>query len=92
MKSILILSLTILSLNTFAQSTKAVQAVVPESAQITKNHKRMKKEEAAKKAAEAPCDTKEDVLKKLEEKKKASTESGKGFSLQGKTDTGCTIK
>lgn len=43
--------------------------------------------------AEAPCDTKEDLLKKLEEKKKAEAEAAKpkGFSLQG-GDTGCTIK
>ncbi|MBC7427995.1 MAG: hypothetical protein H7336_05245 [Bacteriovorax sp.] len=91
MKAVLVLSLMILSLNVYSQSTKAVQAVVPESAQINKDHKKAKKE-AAKKVAEAPCDTKEDLLKKLEEKKKASAESGKGFSLQGKTDTGCTIK
>lgn len=43
--------------------------------------------------AEAPCaDTKEDVLKKVEEKKKSQALVGKGFSLQGSTDTGCSIK
>lgn len=43
--------------------------------------------------AEAPCDSKEDILKKLEEKKKAEAASAapKGFSLQG-GDTGCSIK
>ncbi len=84
MKVLLILSLTILSMNVYSE-TKAVKAVIPESARIAKAYKE-------RKAAEAPCDTKEDVLKKLEEKKKASAESGKGFSLQGKTDTGCSIK
>ncbi|MDD4975597.1 MAG: hypothetical protein PHY93_14670 [Bacteriovorax sp.] len=39
----------------------------------------------------APCDSKEDILKKLEEKKKAEAESGKGFSLQG-GNTGCSVK
>lgn len=56
-----------------------------------------KKVEAVKEVkgvkVEAPCDTKEDLLKKLEEKKKAEAEAAKpkGFSLQG-GDTGCTIK
>jgi hypothetical protein len=89
MKKLVILSLMLVSVSAFSQSTKAVRAVVPESAQINK----AKKTADAKAAtAEAPCDTKEDVLKKLEEKKKAAAETGKGFSLQGKTDTGCTIK
>ena len=39
----------------------------------------------------APCDSKEDILKKLEEKKKAEAESGKAFSLQGGS-TGCSVK
>jgi len=39
----------------------------------------------------APCDSKEDILKKLEEKKKAEEEKGKGFSLQGGS-TGCSVK
>jgi hypothetical protein len=45
-------------------------------------------------AVVAPCDSKDDILKKLEEKKKAeSMEAGKpkAFSLQG-GDTGCKIK
>jgi len=43
--------------------------------------------------AVAPCDSKEDLLKKLEEKKKAeaASEKPKAFSLQG-GDTGCSIK
>jgi len=85
-----ILSLMLVSVSAFSQSTKAVQAVIPESAQVNK----AKKVADAKKAtAEAPCaDTKEDVLKKLEEKKQAQAKANKGFSLQGATDTGCTIK
>lgn len=83
MKKLAILSLMLVSGSSFSQSTKAVQAVVPESAQINK----------AKKTAEVPCaDSKEDVLKKLEEKKQAQAKMNKGFSLQGNTDTGCTIK
>jgi hypothetical protein len=89
MKKLVILSLMLVSVSAFSQSTKAVRAVVPESAQINKAKKTA---DAKTAAAEAPCDTKEDVLKKLEEKKKAAAETGKGFSLQGKTDTGCTIK
>ncbi len=83
MKKLVILSLMLVSVSAFSASTKAVRAVVPESAQIVKD----------KKIAEAPCDdTKEDLLKKLEEKKKAQAKANKGFSLQGSTDTGCTIK
>lgn len=47
------------------------------------------KEASVKK--DVPCDSKEDILKKLEEKKKAEAEKGKGFSLQG-GDTGCSVK
>lgn len=45
----------------------------------------------------APCETKEDILKKLEEEKKAREaakalgDKPKGFSLQG-GNTGCTVK
>lgn len=90
MKRLVILSLMLVSVSAFSQSTKAVRAVVPESAQINK----AKKAADAKVAtAEAPCaDSKEDVLKKLEEKKQAQAKANKGFSLQGNTDTGCTIK
>lgn len=89
MKKLVILSLMLVSVSAFSQSTKATRAVVPESAQINK----AKKTADAKAAtAEAPCDSKEDVLKKLEEKKQAQAKANKGFSLQGNTDTGCTIK
>jgi hypothetical protein len=41
---------------------------------------------------EVPCaDSKEDVLKKLEAEKKAKALSGKGLSLQGAKDTGCSL-
>lgn len=90
MKKLVILSLMLVSVSAFSQSTKAVQAVVPESAQV---NKAKKVADAKAKTAEAPCaDTKEDVLKKLEEKKQAQAKANKGFSLQGNTDTGCTIK
>jgi hypothetical protein len=46
---------------------------------------------AAEVKPEVPCDSKEDLLKKLEEKRKAEAEKGKGLSLQG-GDTGCSIK
>lgn len=41
----------------------------------------------------APCETKEDILKKLEAEKKAKEagEKPKGFSLQG-GNTGCSVK
>lgn len=35
---------------------------------------------------------KEDFLKKLEEKKKEQEKMGKGLSLQGATDPGCSVK
>jgi hypothetical protein len=38
-----------------------------------------------------PCDSKEDLLKKIEEKKKLENEKSKGFSLQG-GNTGCSVK
>jgi hypothetical protein len=43
--------------------------------------------------AAAPCDTKEDILKKLEAEKKAKEagEKPKAFSLQG-NNTGCSVK
>ncbi len=85
MKSVLILALLIVSTNAFSQ-TKARNAVLPASVQAHDATKGAKKEEA-------PCaDSKEDVLKKLEEKKKAQASANKGFSLQGNTDTGCSIK
>ena len=45
----------------------------------------------AKVAETKPCDTKEDILKKLEEKQKVDPAAPKAFSLQG-GDTGCKVK
>lgn len=90
MKSLLVLTLLISSTSVFAQASgqgKAVYEALPKSAQA---HDAKKKKVV--KAEEAPCDTKEDALKKLEEKKKESAATGKGFSLQGSTDSGCTLK
>lgn len=87
MKKLVTLSLMLVSVSAFSQ-TKAVQAVLPKSAQMPTAQKAV-----SVKATEAPCaDTKEDVLKKLEEKKALQAKASKGFSLQGNTDTGCTIK
>lgn len=50
-------------------------------------------ETTATAAPAAPCDTKEDILKKLEAEKKAKEagEKPKAFSLQG-NNTGCSVK
>ncbi len=85
MKSLLLLSL-IFSTSAFSQTTKAKSAVIPESVRIDQA---VKNEKA--KAAEVPCDSKEDILKKLEAEKKAKAAQGQGFSLQGKKDSGCSI-
>ncbi|QDK40663.1 hypothetical protein DOM21_04175 [Bacteriovorax stolpii] len=90
MKVLAIVFVMTISTSTFAQ-TKAKSAILPPSAQAADAKKQPKKLETAK-SAEAPCDTKEDVLKKLEEKKKESAMAGKGLSLQGATDSGCTLK
>lgn len=85
MKVLAILFVISISTSTFAQ-TKAKSAILPPSVQAHDAKK------ANAKTAEVPCDTKEDVLKKLEEKKKESALQGKGLSLQGATDAGCTLK
>jgi hypothetical protein len=83
MKALAIFSILVFSSSVFSE-TKAVKTVVPAS---------VKKVPAKATVAAAPCaDSKEDVLKKLEEKKKAQAELGKGFSLQGAKDTGCSVK
>ena len=85
MKLVILLSL-VFSTNVFSQTTKAKSAVVPESVRINQAAKNEKA-----KAAEVPCDSKEDLLKKLEAEKKAKAAQGQGFSLQGKKDSGCSI-
>lgn len=88
MRILLVLTLLI-STSAIAQSSgqgKAAHSVLPKSAQAFDATKKAK-------AAEPPCDDKkEDVLKKLEAKKKEQAIVGKGLSLQGATDTGCTLK
>ena len=89
MKLVILLSL-IFSANVFSQSTKAKRAVIPESTSINQAVKNEKIKEEAK-ALEVPCDSKEDILKKLEAEKKAKAAEGKGFSLQGNKDAGCSL-
>ncbi len=81
MKTLILISMIIFSFGLFAKEKAAV-----------KNTKAKVTTPVAAKT-EAPCDSKEDILKKLEEKKKAEAASAapKGFSLQG-GDTGCKIK
>lgn len=63
-----------------------------DASKITKKSKSKKgKKETKAVVSKAPCDSKEDVLKKLEEKKKLEEEAHKGFSLQG-GNTGCSVK
>jgi Na+-translocating ferredoxin:NAD+ oxidoreductase RnfG subunit len=66
--------------------------IVMSETKKSKNEKSEKNKKAA--IVEAiPCEkTKNDILKKLEEKKKEQAITGKGFSLQGNTDTGCSVK
>jgi predicted CopG family antitoxin len=52
--------------------------------------KKKKKKVAPVTEVAKPCDSKEDILKKLEEKKKEEV-APKAFSLQG-GDTGCKVK
>ena len=73
----------LLSVSAFSQSMKAKPATASKATQAKDK----------KVVEEAPCDdTKEDILKKLEEKKKAQAKENKGFSLQGGNDTGCSLK
>jgi hypothetical protein len=84
MKILVLVLLVILSFNACAKEKSKVVKKTAKKAEV--------KEEASKTAkAEAPCDSKEDVFKKLEEKKKSEAEKGKGFSLQG-GNMGCSVK
>ena len=86
MKVLMMLALVCLSTNVFSE-TKTSKKIVP--AKVVE----VKQGQQKPVVAEAPCaDSKEDVLKKLEEKKKAQAQVNKGFSLQGGNDTGCSIK
>lgn len=90
MKLVILLSL-IFSTNVFAQSTKATRAIILESASISQSVKKNKDLKEKTKVLEEPCDSKEDLLKRLEAEKKAKEAEGKGFSLQGKKDAGCSL-
>lgn len=92
MKSTLLLVILLLSNSAFAQNKgagKAVNEVLPRSVQ---GHDAIKAAQKKPIVPEPPCDEKEDILKKLEEKKKEEAKAGKGLSLQGATDTGCSLK
>jgi hypothetical protein len=79
MKKILLLLLVVFSIGVFAES-KTKKKLGPGKPKVE-----------VSKTPTAPCDSKEDILKKLEEKKKAEAEIGKAFSLQG-GNTGCSVK
>lgn len=66
--------------------------------EVKKETKKETKKVTEKKAVikegtkEADCDKpKDEFLKKIEAQKKAQAETGKGFSLQGSKDTGCSL-
>lgn len=71
----------VLSFNLFASEVKKDTKKVTEKKAVVK--------EGLK---EADCDKpKDEFLKKIEAQKKAQAEAGKGFSLQGSKDTGCSL-
>lgn len=76
MKTIIIFSLMLFSFVACSKESNKTKEVKINKVEIKKD---------------VPCDSKEDILKKLEEKKKTEAEKGKGFSLQG-GDTGCSVK
>lgn len=92
--SVVVVMTFVLSMSAFA-SDKAVVKKVKVVTEKVKVAAEKAKTDATKAAAalkaEVPCDSKEDILKKLEERKKAEAATKKAFSLQG-GDTGCTIK
>lgn len=95
MKVFLTISLLAFSVMAFAETAEVAPVKKNKVIKLEVN-KKQKPVEAAKvepktAATTAPCDSKEDLLKKLEEKKKAESEKGKGFSLQG-GNTGCSVK
>jgi hypothetical protein len=56
--------------------------------------KKKKKKEVTQAVVVKPCDSKEDIIKKLEKEKEEKSkldQPAKGFSLQG-GDTGCKVK
>jgi cell shape-determining protein MreC len=79
MKSLTLIMIFALSFSLAANENKKIKKVKSE---VVK---------AKTAAAAVPCESKEDLLKKLEEKKKLEAEKNKGFSLQGGS-TGCSVK
>ena len=75
----------VLSFNLVASEVKKDTKKVTEKKAVVKEGSK----EASK---EADCDKpKDEFLKKIEAQKKAQAEAGKGFSLQGSKDTGCSL-
>ena len=81
MKLIILLLSLVMTFNVYAQTAATISAVTVSNAS---------KKKKAKTKVVAPCDTKEDILKKLKEKEKSEAEKGKGLSLQGGS-TGCSV-
>ncbi len=71
----------------------SLASVASEGAKKHTKKKTAKKETVATAAKkEADCDKpKDEFLKKIEAEKKARAEAGKGLSLQGAKDTGCSL-
>lgn len=84
MKNLLLLILIFSSLGVFSKEEKIIR-------KSKKKNTEMKITDKHKTKAEIPCDSKDDLLKKLKEKEKENSEKAKGFSLQG-GDTGCSVK
>ncbi len=87
--------LNVLMIVSFFSLSEMVQAKNTKSAKAEQALKELETKLPPKKTKdgkEVPCaDSKEDVLKKLEAEKKAKAEAGKGLSLQGAKDTGCSL-
>ena len=83
MKSVVILFSVLFSSFSFAAAAMPAH----------KDNKKAAVKIADKKAPEAPCaESAEEVMKKLEDKKKADAKKGLGLSLQGSATEGCKIK
>ena len=93
MKYFLVITMTIFSFGAFSSDVdEKLPAKIIVIKPITKTKTKVGALVKAKPAV-APCDSKEDLLKKIKEKEKikAETEKPHGFSLQG-GDTGCSVK
>jgi len=93
MRYLLLITFTIFSFSACSKeqaldktkTSDQVKTVVSENKDVSKDENKGEKE------VKAPCDSKEDLLKKINEKEKVESEKGKGFSLQG-GNTGCSVK